>query len=57
MAMTKELTEDTEIEFFSLESEFELCDAREEAEIEIVLSHIFLANYTQQYLGRNQLEN
>jgi len=55
--MTQELIEDTEIEFFSLESEFELCDAREEAEIEIVLSHIFLTMYTQQYLGRNQLEN
>ena len=55
--MSQELTEYTEIGFFSLESEFELCDAREEAEIDIVLSHIFLVNYTQQYLGRNQLEN
>lgn len=37
-----------------LESASELCDAREEAEIEVILTRVFLAELTQQYIGRNQ---
>lgn len=49
--MQKTNEEDTE--YILLESQFELCEAREEAEIEQILSRIFLTELTQQLICRN----